>query len=200
MVIESGASYKFTLGQVTRVTGNNIAQVSGTLNSSSAEQVGLGINMTYNQSLTASSVDQLINRTETALGSGTHSFVDYRVAGSSKFKVSTAGRATATAIDASAVYSAISTKTASHVVTATDHTLLFDCTVGALTATLPAAATNSGRMLTFKKIDSSVNTLTVDGNGTETIQALGAPATTQVITGQGETLTIQSNGTGWYVI
>lgn len=46
---------------------------------------------TYNQTGTAGGIDFLINRTETALGSGTHRFADFQVAGISRFIVANTG-------------------------------------------------------------------------------------------------------------
>lgn len=46
---------------------------------------------TYNQSGTAGSVDLLVNRTETAVGSGSHYFLDCQIAGTSKARISNAG-------------------------------------------------------------------------------------------------------------
>lgn len=65
-------------------------------NSSSVNQ-GLAVTPTYNQTGTASSLDLLISRTETALGSGTHLFADFRVNTVSKFSVNRLGNVTSTA-------------------------------------------------------------------------------------------------------
>ena len=58
----------------------------------------------------------------------------------------------------------ISKKTTAYTATTTDHTLLGDTTGGAFSITLPASPVD-GQVYVFKKIDSSSNTLTVDGNG-----------------------------------
>jgi hypothetical protein len=50
----------------------------------------------------------------------------------------------------------------------TDRNIYADCTSGAITITLPAA-TATGRMLMFEKIDSSANTLTITANGSDNI-------------------------------
>lgn len=87
-------------------------------------------------------------------------------------------------------------KTASYAVTAADDNVLCDCASGAITLTLPAAASNSGKVLHVKKIDSSANRVTVDGNSSETIDG----TTTRVIGVQNDTLTIMSDGTNWRVL
>lgn len=58
---------------------------------SSGTALGLTVTRTYNQTSTAGSVDVLVNRTETAIGSGTHLFADFQVAAASKFSVSRTG-------------------------------------------------------------------------------------------------------------
>lgn len=90
----------------------------------------------------------------------------------------------------------ISTKTANYTIVGTDHTILCDATSGSITITLPAVSTISGRMYVIKKIDATANTVTIDGNSSETIDG----ATTLVLTTQWETKTIQSNGSAWFVV
>lgn len=87
---------------------------------------------------------------------------------------------------------AIRTITSSGSVNSTDVTILANCAGGAIVETLPNAAANADRILNFKKIDSSANTLsfvgTVDGS------------TSYTIIFQNQSITIQSNGTQWYVL
>lgn len=78
----------------------------------------------------------------------------------------------------------------------THRTALVDATAVARTITLPTAASARYRVYTIKKIDASVNTVTVDGSGAETIDG----ALTVVLTLQWERITIQSNGTAWFRI
>lgn len=77
-----------------------------------------------------------------------------------------------------------------------DGTVLVDCTGGAITTTLPTAVNIPGKVYNIKKIDSTVNAVTIDGNGAETIDG----AATQVISFQYDSLTIQSDGANWYII
>jgi hypothetical protein len=60
--------------------------------SSGTAKPGLQITPTYNQTSTASSIDFLINRTETAIGSGQHDFVNFQVASSSKYRMDNTGK------------------------------------------------------------------------------------------------------------
>lgn len=75
-------------------------------------------------------------------------------------------------------------------------TVLVDASGGAVTITLPAAADHKYREYNIKKIDSSAYAVTVDGNGSETIDG----ATTQVISAQWDCVTVHCNGTAWFVI
>lgn len=79
---------------------------------------------------------------------------------------------------------------------ADDYTLLVDATGGAVTLNLPAAASNTGRVLIAKKIDASANAMTLDGNAAETIDG----AATQSTTTQWDAYTVQCNGSGWYIL
>ena len=64
--------------------------------------------------------------------------------------------------------------------------VLVDASGGAVTITLPAVASNSGRRYSIKKIDSSANAVTVDGNASEMID----DSTTQVLASQYDAIQI----------
>lgn len=74
--------------------------------------------------------------------------------------------------------------------------IVADATSGAITVTLPAASGLTGRKYTVKKTDSSLNAVTVDGNGTETIDG----ALTYVIVSQYLAVKIISDGSNWHVV
>ena len=69
----------------------------------------------------------------------------------------------------------------------THFTVLVDASGGNRTITLPTGSGLDGRIYTIKKTDSSLNTVTIDGDGTETIDG----ATTKVLTTQYESAMIQ---------
>jgi hypothetical protein len=78
-----------------------------------------------------------------------------------------------------------------------DFAILCDATSGAITLTLPAAASNTGRLYFIKKTDAGANAVTVDGNASETIDG----ATTIVALGnQNEAILIVCNGTAWFIL
>lgn len=79
----------------------------------------------------------------------------------------------------------------------TSHTVvLCDTASGGITVTLPIAANNTGRRYFVKKIDSSGNSVTVDGNGSETIDN----STNMVLASQYDSVEIVCDGTGWWII
>ena len=88
--------------------------------------------------------------------------------------------------------SGISTKTTTYNPTLiTDKYIRCDATSGAFAITLLAAPT-TGQNITFKKIDSSANAVTINGNG-KTID--GAASVT--LSAQWNAITLSYNGTTW---
>ena len=70
-----------------------------------------------------------------------------------------------------------------------------DASGGARTITLPTASGIAGRTYSIIKTDSSANTVTVDGAGSETING----ATTKVLSAQYAGITIISTGSAWLI-
>lgn len=64
----------------------------------------------------------------------------------------------------------VRTVTGNTTATTSDHTIRCDATSGALTVALPAASAVSGIMYLIKKIDTSENKVTVDADGSQTIE------------------------------
>jgi hypothetical protein len=87
-----------TLGFTLNGVGYNtnidaIKAVTGTMSQTSGQFNGLAIKPVYNQvTSTASNTDLLINRTQTAIGSGSQLLIDAQVGGASKFSVANNGR------------------------------------------------------------------------------------------------------------
>ena len=91
-----------------------------------------------------------------------------------------------------------SSKTGAYTVTTGDEgdMVLCDATSGAFTVTLPAAATaGDGFAVRIKKTDSSTNIVTVDGNGSETIDG----ATTYLLYNQYDSVHMVCDGSNWHV-
>ncbi len=80
-----------------------------------------------------------------------------------------------------------------------DYIVELDATAGAFTMTLPAVGTVlSGKRYIFKKIDASANAITLDGDGSETID--GATTNATALAAQWDAVEIISNGTEWLII
>ena len=75
-------------------------------------------------------------------------------------------------------------------------TILGDATSSGITISLPTAASSTGRLYAIKKIDSSANTVTIDANSSETIDG----AVTKTLSAQWETVTLQCDGSAWFVV
>lgn len=81
--------------------------------------------------------------------------------------------------------------------TVSDEILLCDATAGAFTVTLPAVSGLSGKRYKIKKTDSSTNAVTVDGNGSETVDG----AANYKLYMQNECIEIVTTGsTGWSIV
>jgi hypothetical protein len=89
-----------------------------------------------------------------------------------------------------------STKTTTYTVTDSDDVLFGNTASAAFTMTLPLAASSTGRFYTFIKTGTDTNTLTIDGDGAETIGG----ALTRKLTSPGERLVIVSDGSNWQIV
>lgn len=91
----------------------------------------------------------------------------------------------------------ITTKTANYTLTDNDAVVVFNTASGAMTANLPTAVGRAGRRYVIKKLGgSTANPLTIDANGTETIDG----ALTEIISVAGGFREIVSDGTNWHII
>lgn len=86
--------------------------------------------------------------------------------------------------------------TAAYNLLAEDWLVLADATGGAFTVTLPPAASVRNRAYVVKRLNSGGNAVTLDGNGSETIDG----ATTLPLTAQYQVATVYSDGTEWWVL
>ena len=90
---------------------------------------------------------------------------------------------------------AVREENSAYTVTVNDHVILGDASGGAITITLPPAATGKF-IFHIKKIDATGNAVTIDGDGSETIDG----ATTQTITTQYNSIMLVSDLTEWWII
>lgn len=87
------------------------------------------------------------------------------------------------------------------IVVTTTLTALYDvvrvnAVVGNVILNLPAASTVAGKQYWVKKVDSSGNSVTIDGNGAETIDGAGTKSTSTQYAGWH----IMCNGTNWDIL
>jgi hypothetical protein len=90
----------------------------------------------------------------------------------------------------------VSIKTSNYQILTTDCCLGANCTSGPITFTLPVAAGNTGRIFYLKKIDSSSNSLTVTGSGSDLIDG----SSSVVLSVDDNSLTLIDNGSGWWIL
>lgn len=87
-----------------------------------------------------------------------------------------------------------SAKTTSYTVDLTDNGKLIDCTSGTFTVTLPAAAT-AGNGFNVRVLNSGSGTITVDADGSETINGSANKSLAQY-----QVVHLFCNGTGWVIL
>lgn len=90
----------------------------------------------------------------------------------------------------------ITTVSADTTLTQLNYSVMVDATWAARTITLPPASGRTWLVYNIKKIDSSINSVTVDANASETIDG----ALTKVLATQYASVTIQCDGTTWWII
>jgi len=88
------------------------------------------------------------------------------------------------------------TVSASTTPTPTDGTLLVNASASPVTITLPLASAFLDKIYEVKKIDSSVNIVTIACTGGNTLDGIA----TFLIDIQYEAITVQSNGTNWFIL
>ena len=88
------------------------------------------------------------------------------------------------------------TKTSAYIILASDGIILCDAESASFTVTLPPAADNSGKKYYIKKIDGTLNTVTIDGDESDTIDT----GLTAVLTTPFTSVTIASDGSDWWIL
>jgi hypothetical protein len=89
----------------------------------------------------------------------------------------------------------ITVTSASFTPDATHHTIFCDCTSNVITVNLPAAASCTGRLYRIKKVDASANQVTIDPNGSETIDAVATLSFNGYLS-----YVVQSDGSNWWTM
>ena len=89
---DTGARATMRINEIAFHNADNVVEIGkATHDNSSGLLAQMAIIPTYNQTGTADSTDLLINRVETALGSGNHYLADFQVGGVSKLSVDNSG-------------------------------------------------------------------------------------------------------------
>lgn len=143
----------------------------------------------------------IISFTDTAAGGGNIGDVNLQRSGSGMLEVNNATTGTLrdlklrNLIGTGNLATGAVSKSADYTTTTDDGTIEVDASGAARTITLFACSANAGKILVIKKIDSSANAVTIDGNASETIDG----ATTISLASQYSTAILQVNaaGTGW---
>lgn len=94
------------------------------------------------------------------------------------------------------VGTALRTESTAYSAVNTDDVILADANSAAFTITLFAASGNQGKIIEIKKIDSTLNAVTIDGSGTDTIDG----ELTTTLNTENETLKIICDGTNWRIL
>jgi len=81
-------------------------------------------------------------------------------------------------------------------VSAIDQKMMVDATGGNIIINIPTAIGNDGRVLTIKKIDNSVNTVTVSGFGGQTID----DQPSYVISVRYDSISINADSGNWWIV
>lgn len=101
------------------------------------------------------------------------------------------------AVSMTSLRSKVKSVTGAYTTTLNDDIILADATGGAFTVTLLSAATaGAGKKYFIMKTDSTANAVTIDGNGSETING----ALTRALSAQYAYAVIVSDGSNWFVI
>lgn len=167
-------------------------------------QTGLAVSFPIAQSGSAGYTALDVNPTENSTGSGTKLLQRWAVGGSQvaslgsngAFALGSGGAAHGFDVQSGKNIGLPISSTSVDLTLNTVFTLTVDASGGARIITLPAASQSTRRIYTIKKIDASANTVTIDANAAETIDG----AVTQVLTAQWQAITIQCDGTAWFII
>jgi len=174
-----GSTVNFTLSVSPASENNTWVYIDGVYQEKDTYSLS-GTTLTFSEApITGSSNIEVISGTTLSVGTPSDSTV-------TKAKLTTGATANLT----------VTSKTANYTVLTTDQVNLGDATSGSFTYTLPTAVGNSGLVLEFEKTDSSANTVTIDGNGSETIGG----SLTRVLLFQNDHLKIVSDNANWKIV
>ena len=118
-------------------------------------------------------------------------FVD---AGNNKVGVSTGSPTSGLQVDTSFAF-AYRTITQDYTVTDADHTIFVNAASTNIDVTLPTAANIGGRQYTIKRVDGAVTAVSIQTNGSETIDGASSASMTDK-----RSVIIQSDNSNWWIV
>lgn len=179
--------FQFTASSATGFAGLTFIDATQTFTATSGQTNVLAIRPTYNQaSGTAANTDLLINRTQTAVGSGTQRLIDAQVGGASQFSVSNNGTITT----AGALITTPQALSGAGAVNVTTTTTEYTSTGGAQALTL--ANGTAGQIKTIIHV--------VDGGSGVLAPTTPLGYTNITFTNAGESATLQYTSAGWAIL
>jgi hypothetical protein len=187
------------LGTMSTQASNNVSITGGSITSNNVSITGGSITGITDLAVTDGGTGQGSAVAYTPICGGTTTTSAYQSvasAGSSGQVLTSNGASALPTFQAIPASGWTLTTTSTSITASANNVILCNATSGAITITLPAASSNTNKIYGIKKIDSSINTITIDGNASETIDG----ALTQVISSQYDCLTIMCDGSNWYII
>ena len=191
-----------SIGNVTSVgcAVGQILKVSGTTWGCAADSTGSGISSINGDTTAAQTIVGVTGNTTASTTSGATTInlgTNVVMTGGSAQTVTkalTINSGTLTNPQINGLDLAITSQSGSYTATSTDDVILMDASAASRILTLPAAASNSGKIFYVKSIGTpGVNVVMVDGNGAETIDGFANFNMTMT----GGVSIVQSDGTNW---
>lgn len=192
----AGAVAWLEAGSGLSISGTTItATGSGTVTSVNLTAPAAGITVSGGPITASGSITLALTDDLSALEALSGTDTIYRRSGTSTWSAVTYGPNQFFASGALSALSAVSTITSTTTLDATYSTVLCNNSSD-ITVNLPAASGCSGRRYVIKKVGNNNNTITIDGNSTETIDG----ATTLLLYVQYDMVEIVSDGSNWRIV
>jgi hypothetical protein len=201
---------KLTVGETTAQSSNlhvkgDGSAASGYFEASAESTASTGIlrvvspttsKRAFDYRLSGDSVPRLKFDASAGSGSGTITFGNGTLQDTNLYRGAANQLKTDDVMFVSSLMTSITTKTTTYTASYLDSTILGDATSASFVVTLPTAVGFAGNIFTIKKIDATVNTVTIATTSSQTIDG----TTTKVISAQWTAVTVQSDGANWVII
>lgn len=193
-VAQGNVLYRNASGWVNLAPGTSgkVLQTNGAAANPSWETVSGGaaaLNDLTDVTITAAARGQILYRNATG-------WVNLAPGTAGKILQTNGAGADPTWVDAPTSTLTTAAKTTTYTLTNSDDVILADASSAGFTITLHAAASATSKVYRIKKTDSTSNTVIIDGNSSETIDG----QLTYTLTAEGESVTIVTNGSNWFIV